>query len=201
MLIDPVPEHFNQADPRWAERKMGVELKMQRGGCGICAIAMLFNWVSMKFHQGSLAIGPDVLDHWMDENGGYLAGTNQLIWETMPTYMKSALAEGLFHQAIGDRDHPLTQEIGLEKARELLSQPDPWPIILRVQNKANSYGQWFNHFVLGVGIDEYGEIRFLDPRNSVGGDLTHPQNNTSQTINKGGYNVVALQQFGRTPIA
>ena len=45
----------------------------------------------------------------------------------------------------------------------------------------------FNHFVLGYSIKENGEIGFMDPRNMRGGDANDPQNDTAQTVNKGGY--------------
>ena len=200
-LLIPEVEHFNQCDPVWAMRKMGADMPFKKGACGICAIAMLFNWIVGRDKR----LTPVDLDEWMDNNGGYQKNqdgtpTNILLWGKMLEFAKEVMSKSLSYQQIGSRDKPLEHEEGLEKARDHLYDQGS-PIILRVQYRQTTSRQWFNHFVLGIGVNEYGEIRYLDPRNAVGGDLSHPQNDTSQTIIKGGYNIVALERFGKTNVA
>ena len=195
MMVTPLPMHFSQGDPRWKDEKMGVDLTFRRGGCGICCMAMLFNWMSLRKSSGdSSVINPVDVDHWMDNNDGYLSGTNLIVWKNMEGFVRDTLEEEVVYQQDGNRDAPLPHEEGMARARDYLTRRNQ-PVILRVQNRQFNGGNWFNHFVLGVGIKENGVIAFLDPRNSVGGDLDHPQNDTDQSVNKGGYNVVGVEQY------
>ena len=193
MEVDPLPEFFSQVDPRWKEEKMGVDLPFRRGGCGICCMAMLFNW--MNLHVGSdEVINPKDVDGWMDSHTGYAPGTNLIIWKNMERFCADVLGGEVVYQQDGNKNAPLTHDQGMARAREYLTRR-PQPIILRVQNRQFNGGNWFNHFVLGWSIKENGEIGIMDPRNMQGGELDNPQNNTAQTINKGGYNVVGIEQF------
>lgn len=199
MLVNPVPVHWNQADPRWAKRYMGTDMTFKRGACGICSIAMQFDWIYKKFGQHDLDVTPVELDDWMDKNQGYLAGTNMLVWDRMVNFAAEVLGETLIYRQIGSKANPLEHEEGLEEARQIIQQN--WPVILRVKYRATRSQQWFNHFVLGVGVNQYGEIRFLDPGTAIGGDLSHAQNDTGQTTNKGGYDIVAIEYFGRESVS
>lgn len=201
MLVDPLPIHYNQADPAWAARKMGTDMPFKKGACAICCLSALFDWIHYFDTEQSACINPVKLDDWMDKNEGYYTypdgrKTNMLVWGKMVAAARDLAGVGLIHRPWGSKDQPLPHEGGLEMARKMLNE-DKWPLILRVKYRQTVSKQWFNHFVLGVGINEYGEVRFLDPRNAIGGDLNEPQNDTGQTVTKGGYNIVAIEQFTR----
>lgn len=193
LLIEPLPWHYAQADPRWADRALGVGLSMRRAGCAVCCLAMYFNWMGQQ-QDDHEEITPAVLDEWMDTHGGYAPGTNLLLWSRMPHFAQQRLNEEITHQPIGSKSQPLDHADAVQRAGQIIDQTRR-PLLLRVRYRANAYGLWFNHFVLGVGRDEQGQVRFLDPGNAQGGDLNHPQNNTAQTINKGGYDIVAIEHF------
>ena len=198
MLVEPPPVHFSQVDPRWAEVKMGVDMPFRRGGCGICCMAMLFGWIRNKW-GGSDPVNPKMLDAWMDSNKGYAAGSNMIIWKNMEKFMvrkdagKFMVHTPVVYQQDGNSAAPLTHEEGMARAQQYLSHRKQ-PIILRVKYRQTTSKSWFNHFVLACGIREDGEILFLDPRNMIA-DIEHEQSNTAQTINKGGYDVVGIEQY------
>jgi len=196
MYVTPDPEHYNQADPRWAEEKMGVDLPMRRGGCGIACMAMLFQWMWKRGQKkpADFELTPVTVDRWMDENGGYASGTNLIVWKKMEDFCRHLLNEKVVYQQDGNKTAPLTHDEGMSRARQYLTQRNQ-PIILRVQNRQFNGGNWFNHFVLGVGIRDDGELDYLDPRGHWGGDRLDPRTNTGQTQVKGGYNVVGIEQY------
>lgn len=198
MVVHPIPRHFCQADPRWAEEHMGPKTTFKKGGCALACMSMLFNWFARRknpeLNPQAAILTPLDVDRWMDNNGGYLDGTSLIVWKRMEDYCRDMVGEEVVYQQDGYRDAPLTHEEGMARAREFLTRRNQ-PIILRVQNRQFNGGNWFNHFVLGVQVKDNEEIGFLDPRNGVGGDLNHEQNDTAQTVNKGGYNVVGIEQY------
>ena len=113
---------------------MGADMPFKKGACGICAIRMLFNWIT-RSDIGQLT--PVDLDEWMDHNGGYLKNsdgtpTNILLWGKMIEFAKEVMQQSLSYKQIGSRDKPLEHEEGLEAVRGHLYDTG-WPVILRVK--------------------------------------------------------------------
>ena len=182
--LELMPPHYCQADPRWAERTLGANRVFRRAGCAVTSCAMVLEQLS-----GGKQVLPSALDDFLDNNGGYVKGSDSLIWDCISRYAKEVLGLDVKHQRIQKRPD---QELH-RRAAEILSEGRP--CMLRVRYIGNDYGCWFNHFVVGVGELADGNLRFFDPGYRAGGDLDAEENTTRQTSRKGGYEVVALEDF------
>ena len=182
--LERIPPHYCQADPRWAERKLGANRVFRRAGCAVTSCAMVLEQLS-----GNKQVLPSELDDFLDNNGGYVKGTDSLIWDCIGRYAKEKLGLDVNHE----RTQGQPEKELHSRAAEILSEGRP--CMLRVRYIGNDYGCWFNHFVVGVGELADGNLRFFDPGYRAGGDLDAEENTTRQTSRKGGYEVVALEDF------
>ena len=180
-LIAPRVTHYSQGNNQWANRILGRNSTIQKQGCAISCIAMVFHFYGRP-------VTPLTLDQYLDAKDGYSG--DSVKWNVAAGHEadgRAALQYGRMEGAEADLKDALASRIAENK-----------PTLVRVD-----YGLdrdlTYNHFVVGVGRTASGEFIINDPATRRGdGYETLDDNVIETTSRKNGYTIVQLDWYDPT---
>lgn len=135
-----------QRDPRWRDKPLGTKSTIGANGCAMVCTAIAMN--ALGLHEN-----PVSLNDWMTANGGYANG-NLIIWQAL------------------ERKHPTVKwdSMVYRPSDALLAErimQGRLPIIVVDFNESTP--QQDMHWVVGVGVDNAGNVIIFDPwDNTIG---------------------------------
>ena len=135
--------HTLQTHPDWADKEMGEKghkgSTIRKDGCALSALS------SLAAHHLKMNVTPFILNHYLQENSGYLNG-DWVVWPAMMTLFQRYGMKALHRQVKGG-DNKVFPEVRAQIDKQC-------PAVLRVRHEKGP------HFLLCIGyaLDESGNV-------------------------------------------
>ena len=177
-LISPRVTHYSQGNSLWADRILGRNWTIQKQGCAISCIAMVFHFYGRP-------VTPLTLDQFLDANNGYLR--DSVKWDVAAEHEANGHT-ALRYRRMNGSEAELQGALATRIAENK-------PTLVRVDYGSDTNLE-YNHFVVGVGRTANGEFIMNDPATRRGdGYETLDDNVIETTSRKNGYSIVQLDWY------